>query len=65
MPIKIQGITFYSVDETAELLQITPQTVRAYTKQGRLESVRIGRPIRITEKSLKAFLLKATNKAKK
>ena len=53
---EIQGITFYTVIEIAQLLDITPQTVRAYIKEGRLKGKRIGRPILITQESLSAFL---------
>ena len=53
---EIQGITFYTVVEIAQLLDITPQTVRAYIKEGRLKGKRIGRPILITQESLNAFL---------
>ena len=53
---EIQGITFYTVVEIAQLLDITPQTVRAYIKEGRLKGKRIGRPILITQESLTAFL---------
>ena len=52
----IEGIKFYTVPEVAEVLQVTPQTVRAYIKQGRLKGQRIGRPILITENNLKEFL---------
>jgi len=53
---KIQGVTFYTVQEIAVMLRITPQTVRTYIKEGRLKGKRIGRPILITEESLSAFL---------
>lgn len=52
----IEGITFYTIPETAEALQVTPQTVRAYIKKGKIKSHRIGRPILITEKNLKKFV---------
>ena len=52
----IEGIKFYTVPEVAEVLQVTPQTVRAYIKQGKLKGQRIGRPILITENNLKEFL---------
>lgn len=60
MATVIEGIKFYTIQETAEALNVTPQTVRAYIKQGKLKGQRIGRPILITEKNLKEFL-KATN----
>lgn len=52
----IEGIKFYTLQETAQALNVTPQTVRAWIKQGRLKAQRIGRPILITENNLKAFL---------
>ena len=60
MATEIEGIKFYTIPETAEALNVTPQTVRAYTKQGKLKGQRIGRPILITENNLKEFL-QATN----
>lgn len=56
MATTIEGIKFYTVPETAKALRVTPQTVRAYIKQGRLQSQRIGRPLLITERNLKNFL---------
>lgn len=56
MPTTIQGITFYDVAETANVLQVTPQTVRAYIKAGRMKSQRIGRPVLITKENLHEFL---------
>ena len=32
----IEGIKFYNIQETAKALQVTPQTVRAYIKQGKI-----------------------------
>ena len=56
MPTVIENIKFYTLLETAEALKVTPQTIRAWIKQGRLKSQRIGRPILITEKNLMEFL---------
>lgn len=56
MPTTIEGIKFYTIQDTAKALQVTPQTVRAYIKQGRIRSQRIGKPILITENNLKEFL---------
>jgi excisionase family DNA binding protein len=52
----IEGIKFYTIPETAQALRVTPQTIRAWIKQGRLKSQRIGRPIYITESNLLDFL---------
>lgn len=56
MPTIIENIKFYNVPETAEALKVTPQTIRIWIKQGRIKSIRIGRPIFITENNLKEFL---------
>jgi excisionase family DNA binding protein len=56
MATVIEGIKFYTIPETAEALQVTPQTIRAWIKQGRMKAQRIGRPILITENNLKEFL---------
>ena len=56
MPTIIEGIKFYTIPETATALKVTPQTIRAWIKQGKIKSQRIGRPIFITENNLKAFL---------
>lgn len=56
MPTLIEGIKFYKIPEAAHALQVTPQTVRAWIKQGRIKSQRIGRPILITEYNLREFL---------
>ena len=56
----IEGIKFYNIQETAQALRVTPQTIRAWIKQGKIKSQRIGRPILITENNLKEFL-QATN----
>ena len=53
---EIEGIKLFTVTETAELMGITPQTVRTYVKAGRLRGQRVGRPILITERSIKQFL---------
>jgi excisionase family DNA binding protein len=56
MATEIEGLKFYTVIEASKALNITTQTTRKYIKQGRLKAVRVGRPLYITEKSLKEFL---------
>lgn len=53
---EIEGIKLYTVQETAQLLGTTPQTIRAYVKSGKLRGQRVGRPILITEGSIKEFI---------
>ena len=52
----IGGVKLYTVAEAAELLEITPQTIRGYIKSGKLHAQRVGRPYLISEESIKAFL---------
>jgi excisionase family DNA binding protein len=56
MATVIEGIKFYTILEIAKALNVTPQTIRAWIKQGRLKGQRIGRPILITENNLRDFL---------
>lgn len=52
----IEGIKFFTVPEVAAALHVTPQTIRAYIKAGKIKSQRIGRPIYITETNVQEFL---------
>jgi excisionase family DNA binding protein len=56
MGTTIEGIKFYTIPETAQAFRVTPQTIRAWIKQGKLRGQRIGRPILITESNLREFL---------
>lgn len=58
MAIEIEGVKFYKIPEVAEALNVTPQTIRAYIKQGRLKAQRIGRPFLIREEDIKEFINK-------
>jgi excisionase family DNA binding protein len=60
MPTVIEGIKFYKIPEIAEILLVSPQTVRAYIKQGKIKAQRIGRPIYVTDKNLKEFMKKVS-----
>lgn len=54
--IKIDDIKAYDVQEVAEMLHISAQTVRAYIKQGKLKAQKTGNKYVITEETLKAFI---------
>ena len=64
MATVIEGIKFYTIPETAKALRVTPQTIRAWIKQGKLKGQRIGRPILITDNNLKEFLKALENYVK-
>lgn len=40
--ITIEGIKFYTINETAEVLHLNPMTIRRYIKSGKIDSVRVG-----------------------
>ncbi len=46
----------YSVTETAELLKVSPKTVRRWIGKGDLTMHRFGRQIRITDSDLVTFI---------
>ena len=46
----------YNVQEVAQLLKVTPATVRSYIKQGKIKAQRVGRAIHVTEGNLQDFL---------
>ncbi len=54
--IEIDGIKLYTVAEVASWLKVSPQTVRAWIKEDKLKGQRVGRPIVITEQSIKEFV---------
>jgi excisionase family DNA binding protein len=45
-----------SIDEAARLLGISPWTVRAYVREGKLPAVRLGRRVLVTEDALERFV---------
>ena len=46
----------YDVQETAEKLNVTAQTIRNYVRRGRLKAQRVGRSLYISEKTLTEYL---------
>lgn len=47
---------FYTVEEVAERLRVTPYTLRVYIRNGELGAVKIGKQYRISEGQLQEFL---------
>jgi len=45
----------HDVNSAADLLAISPWTIRAYIRQGKLTPVRIGRLVRLEEEELARF----------
>ena len=51
----------YNVQEAAQLLKVTPVTVRNYIKQGKIKAQKVGRALHITEGNLQDFLKGVNN----
>jgi len=47
---------YYTIADLTEALKVSASTIRRSIRDGKLESKRIGRQHRITEKSVKKFL---------
>ena len=54
--IKFSNIELYTVEDVAEILKLSKQTVYSYVWQGRLKSRHIGRRAYISEQELKDFI---------
>jgi len=46
----------YTIEQVAEILQLSTKTVYRHVRSGRLDSLRIGRRWRIPDTSVKAFM---------
>lgn len=44
---------FYTIDEVAELLGLSSQTIRKLVKEGRIKAIRLGHAYRIPMESIK------------
>lgn len=49
MPTTIEGKNFYTVLETANVLNVVPQTVRRYIESGKITPASTGKPILIKQ----------------
>ena len=47
----------------AEVLTVSPWTIRAYIRDGKLRPIRIGKPVRFDEPELKSFIASAKGSA--
>ena len=58
--MKYMAVKTYTLDEVAQILQLTRRTLYSYVKAGQLKAVKIGRSWRVTEAALQEFLSKGT-----
>ena len=56
MPIKFSDKELYSVRELEKILPITPLTVRAYIRKGKIKGSKIGKSWYVSKQDLEAFL---------
>lgn len=49
----------YDIKAAAQLLAVSPWTVRAYIRDGKLQPVRLGRLVRLDEEELQKFVADA------
>jgi len=54
--IEIDNIKLYDVQEVAQMLNLTPTTVRKLIKEDKLKAKKIGRPYMIAEDALKEYV---------
>lgn len=47
---------FYTVEEIAENLKVTKQTIYVYVRSGELKAIKVGKSWRVSEDNLKEFL---------
>lgn len=49
---------FYTVEQVAKILQITPETIRRYVRNGKLKAIKLGgKFIRVGKKDLDDFIV--------
>lgn len=56
MPIQFKDKELYSVKELEKILPITPLTVRAYIRKGKIKGSKIGKNWYVRKEDLEAFL---------
>lgn len=47
---------FYSLDEIANILHVSTETVRRYVRNGKLKAIRIGRDYKVSEENLQKMI---------
>jgi excisionase family DNA binding protein len=56
MPIKFDDKKLYSIRELAKILPITPLTIRAYLRKGKIKGHKIGKNWYVIKGDLEVFL---------
>lgn len=59
---KTMSETFYTVPEVAKHLKVSAPAVYKWIDQGKLEAVKMGRSVRVTQTALDRFIAASTEK---
>lgn len=59
------NLSTYTIHEAAELLHLSPLTIRRYINEGKIRGFRIGKALRITRAAVEDFINAAEEKLKK
>lgn len=59
------NLSTYTIHEAAELLHLSPLTVRRYINEGKIRGFRVGKSLRITRAAVEDFIKAAEEKLKK
>lgn len=54
------AIKVYTLEEVADILQLTRRTLYSYIKDGKLKAVKIGKYWRVSEQTLQQFIVTGT-----
>lgn len=56
MATDIDQITLYTVQEIAQAMRVTPQTIRAWIKSGKLKAELVGKTYMIPEQAIREYV---------
>ncbi|MCQ3035918.1 MAG: helix-turn-helix domain-containing protein [Bacilli bacterium] len=59
------NLSTYTIHEAAELLHLSPITVRRYVTEGKIRGFKVGRVLRVTRAAVEDFIKAAEEKLKK
>jgi excisionase family DNA binding protein len=55
------SITFYNIEEIAQILKVNPAKVRQLIANGELKSAKVGKQYRISEEALQEYIARVTS----
>lgn len=58
---KVEDIKLYTLQEVADILRVSRQTIYNYVTAKKLKAVKYGKEYRVTEETLQEFIAKGSN----